>query len=636
MIAAKDPKRILSQYWGFSDFKGSQKESIDAILQRQDVLALMPTGGGKSLCYQIPAMAMDGICIVISPLIALIQNQVDTLKKKGIKAIALTGGLPYTEVNNLLDNCMYGNYKFLYLSPERLQQELIQIRIQQMNVNLIAIDESHCISQWGHDFRPAYLECSKLRGLLPDIPMIALTATATKRVVKDIVDNLKFVEPLIVKDSFSRDNIAFKVLWKEDKRYHLQQLCANVKKSAIVYVRTRRLSQELAYFLHENGCTATYFHGGISQTDKKNRLNSWLQNKVKVMVATNAFGMGIDKPDVELVVHYQIPDCLENYFQEAGRAGRDGSAAQAILLTNQNDINLLKSQFLSTLPDIDFLKKVYGKLNSFFQIAYGEGSDQTFQLNFNEFCSVYKLNGLITYNALRILDQNSVIALCEAFHRKTVLQFLASKERLFEYLEANQKVVPIVQLILRTYGGIFDFETKINTWSIAKKLSIAENTVLHTLEKLQKDEIVQYIASNNDLEITFLVPREDNRTINVFSRKVKERNGIKKDNVDSMLDYIKNSSLCRNRQLLSYFGEEKSTDCVVCDICSSRTGQSEVGQESVQYRILELLKETSRTSRGLIRELDCDSTLVLSVLQNLLEDERININSKNEYELEKR
>ena len=364
----KSPKEILQEYWGHAQFKGSQEKIINVILEGKDVLALLPTGGGKSICFQIPAMAKEGICIVISPLIALIQNQVGNLKERGIKAIALTGGIHFDEVNDLLDNCVFGNYKFLYLSPERLQQEIVRERIQKMNVNLIAIDEAHCISHWGHDFRPAYLDCSSLRGLLPETPVIALTATATKQVAADILDNLKFIEPVVFKDSFSRKNIAFKIYHEEDKRYRLKLLCSKIEKSAIVYVRTRRLAQEVAQYLNANKFSATYFHGGISKQEKEKRLNLWLNNKVKIIVATNAFGMGIDKPDVQLVVHYQIPDCLENYFQEAGRAGRDGLSAEAALITNTSDERLVRKQFLSILPDTAFLKLIYNKLNNYFRL----------------------------------------------------------------------------------------------------------------------------------------------------------------------------------------------------------------------------------------------------------------------------
>ncbi len=631
---SKSPKEILEQYWGFSEFRGSQEKIISAILQEQDVLALLPTGGGKSVCFQVPAMVKDGICIVISPLIALIQNQVDALKEKGIKAIALTGGIPFDEVNNLLDNCMFGGYKFLYLSPERLQQDIVQERIQKMNVNLIAIDEAHCISHWGHDFRPAYLECSKLRGILPDAPMIALTATATKQVSTDIIDDLKFIEPLVVKDSFSRENIAFKIFREEDKRYRLKLLCSKLSKSAIVYVRTRRLAQEVAQYLNVNGSSATHFHGGISKQEKEKKLNQWLKNEIKVMVATNAFGMGIDKPDVELVVHYQIPDSIENYFQEAGRAGRDGNAAQAVLITNKTDEELVKKQFLSVLPDTAFLKLVYNKLNNYFQIAYGEGKDEKFQLNFNEFCSTYSLNVLLAYNAMQILDQNSVIALNESFSKKSTVQFIASKDGLFDYFEKNQNIVSIAQTILRTYGGIFDFDTKINVQMISKKANSTESRVNKVLEQLRNDELINYTAQHSDLDITFLVPREDDITINVFASKVKERHRIKEDNLDHMLAYINNVKLCRSRQLLGYFGETAEVGCGICDICINDGDSNETVLTSISEDLLLLLKESPMTSRILIEKLSYEEGAILHVIQQLLEDNLIRINTKNQYKLE--
>ncbi len=627
------PNAILEKYWGYREFKGSQEKIINAVLGRQDVLALLPTGGGKSVCYQVPALVQDGLCIVVSPLIALIQNQVDSLRQKGIKAIALTGGIPQTEVIDLLDNCMFGNYKFLYLSPERLQQELVQERIQQMKVNLIAVDEAHCISQWGHDFRPAYLECSKLRELLPDTPLIALTATATKQVADDIVESLKFIDPVVIKDSFSRNNISLKVFWEEDKRYLLKLMCKKLEKSAIVYVRTRRLAEELAHFLNANGCTATFYHGGISKNDKEKKLNLWLDDKVSTMVATNAFGMGIDKPDVQLVVHYQIPDCLENYYQEAGRAGRNGNPAEAVLITNPGDVDRAKHLFLSVLPDTAFLKLVYRKMNNYFQIPYGEGNDQLVRLNFNSFCETYELNPLLTYNAFQLLDQNSVIALSESFSKKTVVQFLATKERLFDYFEKNRNITSVAQTMLRTYGGIFDFETKINTQLIAKKASINENVVIAVLQQLKKDEIIAYITQHSDLEITFLVPREDDHTINVFAKKVKERQRIKIDNLEHMISYIRNDKVCRSRQLLAYFGETTTRDCGNCDVCSTRKPHGD-NQETVSNALLKLLEKGNKTSRELAELLDFDQKMVLRSIQELLEDGKIRINAINQYELE--
>ncbi len=629
----KDPIAILEQYWGFGSFRGSQEKIIDSVLANRDVLGLLPTGGGKSLCFQLPAMCKEGICIVISPLIALIQDQVTVLKEKGIKAIALTGGIPFEEVNNLLDNCLYGNYKFLYLSPERLKQELVRDRIRQMNVNLIAIDEAHCISQWGHDFRPAYLECALLRELIPDVPIIALTATATQAVTLDIVENLALTDPLIVKDSFARNNIAFSVSWEEDKRYRLKQLCASVAHSAIVYVRTRRAAQDLANYLQANGCSAAYFHGGLSKQEKKQRLDLWLRNKVRTMVATNAFGMGIDKPDVQLVVHYQIPDCIENYFQEAGRAGRNGAPAKAVLLTNTMDIDQVKKQFLSVLPDMPFLKLVYNKLNNFFQIAYGEGYNERFQLNFNAFCEAYKLNAIITYNALRILDQNSVIALSESFTKKTTLRFTTNKEQLFSYLENHGNLAEITRTILRTYGGIFEFDTKINTYLIAKKAGVAEHVVINTLRKLHASEIIDYHEQNSDLEVTFLVPREDDITINAFAPKVKTLNRIKSENIEAILSYVKNQKVCRNIQLLRYFGENIDKECGTCDVCTAKKALKVNTTTFITEEIIRSLRKTKKSSRDLIRELPFNEIMVLTALRGLLESEKIKINNRNEYEL---
>ena len=629
----KDPKELLQHYWGFSEFRGSQEKIINAVLNQQDVLALLPTGGGKSICFQIPALAKEGICIVISPLVALIQNQVDQLKARGVKAIALTGSIPFNEVNDLLDNCMFGNYKFLYLSPERLQQEIVRERIQKMNVNLIAVDEAHCISHWGHDFRPAYLECAILRGLLPETPMIALTATATKQVATDIIDNLKFIDPLIVKDSFSRTNIAFKIFKEEDKRYRLKLLCAAINKSAIVYVRTRRLIQEVAAYLNANSCSATYFHGGITKQEKEKRMNLWLNNEVQIMVATNAFGMGIDKPDVELVVHYQIPDCIENYFQEAGRVGRDGNSADAVLLTNKTDQGLVRKQFLGTLPDTDFLKLVYNKLNSYFQIPIGEGNDQLFQFNFNKFCAVYDLNPLLTYNALKILDQNSVIALCESFSKKSTVRFLATKQQLFAYFEKNQTLVFITQTILRTYGGIFDFDTKVNTYLISKKVQVPESKIIIVLNQLKKDAIIDFTAQHSDLEITFLVPREDDRTINVIAKKVAELHQIKKDNLEQMLSYINTTDSCRSRQLLHYFGEVADQDCEICDVCTKTNEVGVSATASISKSILTILAKKEQTSRQLIEMLSQNENVLLPIIQNLLEEGDIIINTRNEYEL---
>ncbi len=625
----KDTTSILKQFWGYDDFRGSQKKIIDNVLSGKDVLALMPTGGGKSICYQVPSLAMEGICIVVSPLVALIQDQVAQLRKRNIKAIALTGGIPPDELNNLLDNCLYGNYKFLYLSPERLQQTIVKERIQQMNVNLIAIDEAHCISQWGNDFRPAYLGCSILKELVPNTPMIALTATATPRVVDNIVENLELREVSIFKDSFSRTNINFRVKRSEDKLYQLKKYMDKVPGSAIVYVRSRKMSISLANFLIKNGVSASFFHGGIPKSDKEEKLNLWLSGKVRVMVATNAFGMGVDKPDVRLVVHYQIPDSLESYFQEAGRAGRDGEPSTAIIITSNEDEDKAKKQFLSALPDVAFVKQVYSKLNNYFQISYGELISEPLAFKFNEFCKRYEFNPNMTFNAIRVLDQNSVLSLAENFKEKTTLQFVASKAEIFNYLDKNRKTAPIIQTILRTYGGITEYETKINLYMLSKKTATNEERLKHILQQLTDDNIAEYQNNSSDLEITFLVPREDDHTINLFAKKIKDFNQVKQNNMSAMLGYISNKKVCRSIYLLNYFGEKTAEKCGTCDICTKK--ERVASPYDLEKRIMELLEIRPHTSRQLEKEMGANEKELLKTLERLLEDELVSINFKNEY-----
>ncbi|MEM8939870.1 MAG: ATP-dependent DNA helicase RecQ [Bacteroidota bacterium] len=623
-------KSILNTFWGHPDFRGSQAKIIQSILAGEDALALMPTGGGKSICYQVPAMVMEGICIVVSPLVALIQNQVEVLKNKGIKAVALTGGISFEEVNNLLDNCLYGNYKFLYVSPERLQQSLIQERIRGMHVNMVAIDEAHCISQWGNDFRPAYLHCSILRELAPQSPLLALTATATPRVIEDIVQNLKLIPVKIFKDSFSRDNITLAVEHRENKRFRLKQILASNPSSAIVYVRSRKMSVQISDFLSQNGLSASFFHGGLSRIEKDSRLKQWLNNTIQIMVATNAFGMGVDKPDVRIVVHYQIPDSLESYFQEVGRAGRDGNISNAFMLTNKTDKGLAKQQFLASLPDATFLKQLYRKLNNFLQISYGELPLEPFPFPFAQFCQQYGFDASLTYQGLKILDQNSIISLSENFKQRTTIQFLINKHHIFSYLDNHSNYQSLIQTILRTYGGILEHETKVSIPLLSKKLGLQQVDLDRMLKQLHKDGLLTYVSNDSDFEISFLVPREDDLTINAFSKKIKSLHQVKSTNLQYMFDFIENTRLCRSRFLLTYFGEESTINCGKCDICNTGINVLTV---DLKKRILDILEDKPLSSRDMVSQLDLDENQILNTLKHLLEEEQVQLNQKNEYSL---
>jgi ATP-dependent DNA helicase RecQ len=625
------PLAILSRFWGHSSFRGSQEEIIKAVLNGQDVFALLPTGGGKSVCYQVPGLMLDGICIVVSPLIALIRDQVMQLKARGIKAVALSGGISFEETNTLLDNCLYGGYKFLYLSPERLQQELVQERISQMKVSLIAIDEAHCISQWGIDFRPAYLKCALIRELHPDIPCIALTATATTRVSRDILENLRMTSPLLIKDSFARKNLIYKILQQENKNQHLHHLCGSDSGSGIVYVRSRRKSVELAEFLNKRNVSAEFFHGGMTRAEKDKKLQEWLKDRKRIMVATSAFGMGIDKADVTRVIHFEMPESLENYFQEAGRAGRDGKPAEAVLLVSPADEERLLNQFISVLPDVAFVKQLYNKLNNYFQIPYGVMEEEDFQFNFNHFCETYSLPTTLVYNGLRILDQNSVIALSQNFSSKTAVQFLAGKSAIFNYLDKHPKQAIVLQVLLRTYGGVFEFETKINTLLIAKKAAVREEEVYSVLNTAHMDGILNFRNEQQDMELTFLVPREDERTINAFAHKILDLNQLKVQNVQAILSYVKNNRQCRTKQLLAYFGENDVAECGKCDVCMK--SKKSKALTNLDRDIISLLGKKAVGSRELIESLGEDRNTVLEELRFLLEEGRIALTNNNQYKV---
>lgn len=624
------PIEILERYWKYTSFKPFQEDIINAVINKEDTFALLPTGGGKSLCYQIPALYFEGLCVVVSPLIALMQNQVNELKRKGIKAIALTSGMSFKDLDMALDNAIYGKYKFLYLSPERLEQHLVKERIQQMKISLIAVDEAHCISQWGYDFRPAYLNIAKLRDWHPTASCIALTATAKSDIIADITTKLDFIAPMLFQGSFKRDNIGLSVINAEDKWYHLTKFLNASLSSSIVYVRTRKASKELSKQLSESGFSSSFFHGGLSNEEKTNRLNDWVSNRTAIMVATTAFGMGINKQDVDTVIHYNLPESLESYYQEVGRAGRNGLPARAILLHKPIDKELLHKQFIGNLPSIEDVKFIYKKLCNFFQIAYGEKVETSFQFNFKTFCHTYQLRGKLTYNCLEILDRNGIIDLNQKFNFNTHIQFITDNHSLFTYLERHNDLALVVKTFLRTYGGIFDYDTKVNLDVIIKKLRISEKHLIATLKQLEKDQIISLKLANNDSEITFLKPREDDLTINPFASIINHQTQIKKDQVASVIGYVENTSKCRQIQVLNYFGEETSANCGICSVCDKK--ESSLGSTAtLNTLILDAIRSKSLSSRELSASLDFNTKDVLKSLQELLEDDKITITKSNKY-----
>ena len=628
------PEEILKQYWGFDAFRPLQKEIIEHLLNNDDVIALMPTGGGKSLCFQVPALIKPGICIVISPLVALMEDQVKALQAKHIKAMALTGGIPFKEVDTMLDNCIYGNYKFLYLSPERLQQDLVQERIKQMQVNLIAVDEAHCISQWGHDFRPAYRNISLLRELKPGISVVGLTATATLPVVKDIATQLELNQVRILQKSFKRENLAYLVKEAEDKNYYLEQLLKEHEESAIIYVRSRKATIELEQYLSKKGILATSFHGGLPKAEKSKRLQQWLKEEKRVMAATSAFGMGIDKANVRTVVHMNLPESLESYFQEAGRAGRDGKPAKAVILTNKSDIPLLKNQFLATLPGVDTVRLVYKKLNSYFRIAYGEGEDQEFHFNFYEFCQKYELNTLLAYHAMQLLDRVSVLSLSEHFEKRTRIQFLIAGKQINYYLEANPQYDAVVKAVLRTYGGVFDSMTEINVQIITAKAGTSVSEAVKLLQQLHKERIANFEHDQHDTRITFLVPREDDVTINPLVPYIKLQEESKKRKIEDVLAYVANDKRCKSEQLLQYFGEKDTTPCGICSVCkASATVLDREGMKKIYFGIVSLLEEREHSSREMTEKLAFPEPHIIKVLQILVENGALAKTPANKYKL---
>lgn len=628
---AMQPVDILKKYWGFDQFREPQLAVIESVRSGKDTFALMPTGGGKSICFQVPALMDDGICLVVSPLVALMKDQVSNLQQRGIKAIALTGGLSENETSDLLDNCQFGNYKFLYLSPERLQADWIVDRIKALPINLIAIDEAHCVSQWGHDFRPAYLKLSALKGFFPKVPFLALTASATLRVREDIVQQLKLHAPAIFVKSFARDNLAYMVLEAEDKLFRIEQILKKHPQPSIIYVRNRKACIDWATQLEALGFTATFYHGGLTSGDKAKNMQRWMDEKAQVMVATNAFGMGIDKANVKTVIHTQYPENLESYYQEAGRAGRNAEKAYAVLLSGPSDAMAAQSQFLSMLPDKAFLSAVYVKLCNYFQVAYGEGLDEEFSFNLNQFCLQYDFPAVRTFNALQFLDRQGVLTFSQEFSEKVSLQFLIESREVLRYMSLNPADEEIMLAILRTYPGVYEHRTALNIPLLSKKAHTSGETIMQLLAKLEKQQIIAYQARQNDATITFNEVREDEHTINRISKFLESQNALKHDQLQSVIAYVIDKTKCKSQMLLSYFGEKDSQPCGICSFCTSKDKPK--SEARLPEKILALLKTGDLDSRSIQKITESPETDIIFALQDLLDNDLISVKPNNHYTL---
>jgi len=620
--------QILKTYWNHDSFRAPQNKIIEAVLNKKNVIALLPTGGGKSICFQIPALINEGVCIVVSPLIALMQDQVDSLNEKGIKALALVSGTDQDDLIAQFDNIRFGNYKFLYLSPERLQSTFIQEKIKQLNVNLIAIDEAHCISEWGHDFRPSYRNIKVLKILKPDTPFIALTATATKKVVQDISDCLELENVSVFKKSFYRENLAYQFFNTEDKLQRLLQICIKTKAPIIIYVSSRNRTKEIANFLNANNFKTSYYHGGLTASQKQASFDNWISEKTPIIVATNAFGMGIDKSNVRVVVHIDLPTSIENYIQEAGRAGRDGKKAFSAVLFNSNDIRISLEKIKSAFPTIQEIKSIYKSLFQNYQIANGELIETSFEFNLLEFSNSYKYNSAKVDTTLRLLHNNGIVDISNNYNKKSTIQFLATSSQVLNYSKTDNISSQLIQLLLRSYGGIFEQETKINEFWLSKKIGILSFKVVAILEQLHLEEIIDYKKATKNADIYFLYPREDDKTINSISRNIKSYIQQKIKKSEELLQLVKNDEVCRSYQVLTYFNDTANSTCGMCDVCLHK----KKAYTNISSNIISFLKDQQQaSSHQICNHISSTEANVLVNLQQLLSEEKISINNINQY-----
>mgnify|MGYP001752937465 FL=1 len=619
--------RILKQYWGYDRFRGIQEDIIDSISKNKDTLGLMPTGGGKSITFQVPALAKEGMCLVITPLIALMKDQVQNLKKRGIKALAIYSGMSRQDIIITLENCIFGNYKFLYISPERLDTEIFRTKLRKMHISMITVDESHCISQWGYDFRPAYLKIAEIRELLPDVPVLALTATATPEVVKDIQARLHFRHKNVFRMSFERNNLAYIVRKTENKTAELLHILRSMPGSAIVYVRNRRRTKEITELLNNEHITADFYHAGLDDATKDIRQHRWQSGESRVMVATNAFGMGIDKPDVRIVIHMDLPDSIEAYFQEAGRAGRDGQKAYAVILYAKSDKTTLHKRIPDTFPEKEYIRDVYEHLQYYYQMAMGDGLDCVREFNIEDFCRKFKYFPVPVDSALRILTQAGYLEYTAEQDSTSRILFTIRRDELYRLREMGEDMDRLIQAVLRSYTGVFTDYTYINEDSLAIRTGLTRRQIYEMLVHLAKLRIVSYIPHKKTPYIIYTRERVEAQRIHISPEVYEHRKARYETRINAMLDYVTNNTVCRSRMLLDYFGERNEHNCGQCDTCISLRSKSKVSEqpdrETLCAKVCEILSRESLTPAGLLKQLPMDKELLTEILHRLSDEGKI-------------
>ena len=618
--------QLLKQYWGYDSFRGIQEEIINSISENKDTLGLMPTGGGKSITFQVPALAKDGLCLVITPLIALMKDQVQNLRKRGIKALSIYSGMSRQDIITTLENCIFGNYKFLYISPERLDTKIFRTKLRKMKVSMITVDESHCISQWGYDFRPAYLKIAEIRELLPDVPVLALTATATPEVVKDIQARLHFRRENVFRMSFERSNLAYIVRKTDNKTGELLHILRSMPGSAIVYVRNRRRTKEITELLNNEDITTDFYHAGLDDATKDIRQHRWQSGGSRVMVATNAFGMGIDKPDVRIVIHMDLPDSIEAYFQEAGRAGRDGQKAYAVILYAKADKTTLHKRIPDTFPEKEYIKDVYEHLQYYYQMAMGDGLDCVREFNIEDFCRKFKYFPVPVDSALKILTQAGYLEYTGEQDNTSRLLFTIRRDELYRLREMGDDMDKLIQTVLRSYTGVFTDYTYINEDSLAIRTGLTRRQIYEQLVHLAKLRIVSYIPRKKTPYIIYTRERIEAQLIHISPEIYEERKARYETRINAMLEYVTNDTLCRSRMLLDYFGEKNEHNCGQCDTCiglRKQTATCQPDREELYEKIHEILSGAPQTPAGLLEQLPIEKELLTEALHRLLDEGKI-------------